>query len=394
MKLPEPRKLPSGSWFIQLRLGGESIPVTAETKKECIDQARLIKAEYLAGKREVKRSDGKTLAQASKEYIDRRRDIKLDSTLSGYEKITRNYFQEIINLPLTKITWEVMANEISRECGRTSSRGQKLSAKTIRNAVGFYSSVLAENGIEFSRDFALPEQKRKPIQLPTAEEVYGAVKGTAIELPCLLAMWLTMSISEIRGLTKSKSIYNGQISIVETVVDIDGKPVRKEGGKEELRSRTQTIPPYIQQLIDAVDGDVICPLTSQATNKRLQRLLEKAGVKPISFHKLRHISASTMALLNIPSNYAQEKGGWKTDNIMKSVYTHTFTEGRQDADRKMDSLFSEIITGEKKETIEITISADAYNALLEMANKTKLSLSETVEALIQNQNANAFANAG
>lgn len=394
MKVPEPRKLPSGSWFIQLRLNGESIPVTADTKKECLDQARLIKAEYLAGKREIKHSDGKTLKQACQEYIDRRRNIKLDTTLAGYEKITRNYFQEIIDLPLTKITWEVMSKEISRECSRTSARGQKLSAKTIINAFGFYSSVLAENGIEFNRDFALPELKRKPIQLPSAEEVYGAVKGTAIELPCLLAMWLTMSISEIRGLTKSKSIYNGQISIVETVVDVDGKAIRKEGGKEELRSRTQTIPPYIQGLIDAVDGDVICPLSSQATNKRLQRLLEKAGVRPVSFHKLRHISASTMALLNIPSNYAQEKGGWKTDHVMKGVYTHTFTAGRQDADRKMDSLFSEIITGEKKETIEITISADAYNALMEMANKEKMTLGEAVESLINNQNANEFANVG
>ena len=68
MKVPEPRKLPSGSWFIQLRLNGESIPVTAETKKECLDQARLIKAEYLAGKREIKHSDGKNPTLAMKGF--------------------------------------------------------------------------------------------------------------------------------------------------------------------------------------------------------------------------------------------------------------------------------------------------------------------------------------
>lgn len=394
MKVPEPRKLPSGSWFIQLRLGGESIPVTAETKNECRDQARLIKAEYLAGKREIKKPDGKTLRQACKEYIQRRVGRVSPSTIPGYEKILRNYFQSILDYPLSKITWEVMDKAISEECRRTSRRGKPLAPKTIGNAFGFYSSVLSENNITFDRDFTLPELKRKPVQLPSAEEVYGAVKGTAIELPCLLAMWLTMSISEIRGLTKSKSIYNGQISIMETIVDVDGKPIRKEGGKEELRSRTQTIPPYIQGLIDAVDGDVICPLSSQATNKRLQRLLEKAGVRPVSFHKLRHISASTMALLDIPSNYAQEKGGWKTDHVMKSVYTHTFTAGRQDADRKMDSLFSEIITGEKKKAIEITVSEDAYKALSEMATQEKKTIGEIVEALLQSENANAFANAG
>ena len=51
MKVPEPRKLPSGSWFIQLRLGGESIPVSSTSKQVCIKEAQAIKAEYLAGKR-------------------------------------------------------------------------------------------------------------------------------------------------------------------------------------------------------------------------------------------------------------------------------------------------------------------------------------------------------
>lgn len=51
MKLPEPRKLPSGNYFIQLRLGGESIPVTEPNRAACIREARAIKAEYLAGKR-------------------------------------------------------------------------------------------------------------------------------------------------------------------------------------------------------------------------------------------------------------------------------------------------------------------------------------------------------
>ena len=63
----------------------------------------------------------------------------------------------------------------------------------------------------------------------------------------------------------------------------------------------------------------------------------------MSFHKLRHLSASVMAMLNIPLNYAQDKGGWKTDHTMQAVYTHTFQEGRRQADSKMNNYFENII---------------------------------------------------
>ena len=51
MKVPEPRKLKSGTWFIQMRLSGESIPVSAPTRTECIKQAEKIKADYRNGQR-------------------------------------------------------------------------------------------------------------------------------------------------------------------------------------------------------------------------------------------------------------------------------------------------------------------------------------------------------
>lgn len=378
MKLPKPIKLKSGTWFIQLRLNGVSIPVTGRTEKECRDAARVIKSEYMAGKRIYKPSE-KTLRQASQEYIDRRKGRVSPTTIEGYEKHLRNYFQSVLDLPLQKITWDVFDAELSRECNRISKRGKPLAPKTIKSAFEFYHSVLKENGITFEKGFVLPEVKPAPIQLPSAEEVYEAVKGSSIELPCLLAMWLTLTISEIRGLTKSKSIFKGQISIMETVVDVDGKPVRKEGGKEVKRARTQDIPPYIQTLIDQVEGDVIWPVSSKATNKRLQLLLEKAGVRKISFHKLRHISASTMAMLNIPSNYAQEKGGWKTDQVMKQVYTHTFTDARKAADRKMDDRFEEIIFGEKKATIEVTVKPETAKALNDLSEKLGKTIGEILD---------------
>ena len=137
-------------------------------------------------------------------------------------------------------------------------------------------------------------------------------------------------------MTKSKSIRDGKLYIVETVVTVDGASVRMTGDKEPDRPRVFDITPRIQTLIDAIDGDIIEPRSAHALNQRFQRLLRNAGQPEMSFHKLRHVAATVMAEENIPTNVAQERGGWKTDDTMKKVYIHTFTEARKTADEKVN----------------------------------------------------------
>lgn len=63
----------------------------------------------------------------------------------------------------------------------------------------------------------------------------------------------------------------------------------------------------------------------------------------MTFHDLRHESASIMALLRVPDKYALERGGWKSDKVMKKVYTHTFSDERQKVDNIIDGYFEELI---------------------------------------------------
>lgn len=349
MKVPEPRKLPSGTWFIQLRLGGESIPVSALTRKDCIRQAQAIKAEHLVH-RKPKISAALTLREAMTEHIEKKRAGLDASTVQGYEKIRDQYFQQIMDLPLKKITVDVINDAIYAEESRVSRRKKPLSANTINKAWALISSVLRRNHIALEEAPDLPEIKKKPVEILSFEQIYPAVKGSTIELECLLAARLSLSMSEIRGLTKSKSIRDGKLTVCETVVDIGGMPVRKDHAKEPERVRTMPIPDYIQTLIDAVDGDVICDKSSQTINKRYQRLLEKAGLPKSSFHKLRHTYASEGARLQIQQEILQEGGGWKTSHTMKRVYTHTFKQERLTAEKRMDDYYGDIIKNAKNES--------------------------------------------
>ena len=44
-------------------------------------------------------------------------------------------------------------------------------------------------------------------------------------------------------------------------------------------------------------------------------------------------------MLRIPDKYAEERGGWSSDNVMKRVYTHTFSDERMAVDQKIDAYF-------------------------------------------------------
>lgn len=69
---------------------------------------------------------------------------------------------------------------------------------------------------------------------------------------------------------------------------------------------------------------------------RVYSLMHETGYD-ITFHKLRHAFATTLNDLGIPSNYIQKLGGWSTDNVMKSVYTHTTTAKETEYQNKIDA---------------------------------------------------------
>ncbi len=340
MKVPEPRKLDSGTWFIQLRLNGVSVPVSASSEKECRRAAELIKAEHRAGKRTVQKPDNDTtLAQAIDKYIKSRKNRLKDRSVEQYEYIRDHRFQAIMQLPLSKITNSKLDKALEEELQKPSRKGGDISPKTVKDAYMLIASVLHKYAPGINTDVDLPEIQRTFPELIPPDDIFKAVKGTDIELPCLLAMWLSLSMSEIRGLTKSKSIRKNKLYIVETVVDVKGQPVRKTGGKEETRPRVFDIPPYLKKLLNSVDGDIIEPRSGHAVYMRFQKVLEQAGLPKMKFHALRHINASIMADIGIPSVIAQERGGWKTDNTMKMVYTHTFDSSRRSADKRIDKYF-------------------------------------------------------
>lgn len=339
-------KLPSGNWRCRVSYTGKDgkrhvESFTARTKKE---------AEYAASEFEMRKefmSDSRnwTLKEAVDAYIDLKRHALSPTTIQGYEKIRDQNFRGIMNLPLKKISNDVMHKAVIDELNRKPARRKAatMSVKSVKNAYGLiHSAIVRYNpGAVYTIDF--PKTPRRIRSLPSPEQVYAAVRGTSMELPVLLAMWLSFTESEIRGLTKSKSIDGDYITIREVVITIKGYDVRKEMAKEETRNRRHRMPARIKELIDQVDGDVIVPFGTSYFLKGLKTYMRNAGLPEITFHDLRHINATLMASLRIPDKYAQERGGWKTDYVMKTVYTEVFSEERIRVDDIIDGYFDRFV---------------------------------------------------
>lgn len=334
------------------------ISVTSSSTKEAERIKSQVKVDLAENKKRTIRNI--TLYEAIDEYIESRDELERSpTTVQDYKVIQKNAFQDIMFLPLAELDADTLQDAVKIEAKRPSRKRtvnpKPISAKRLKNEWGLVSSTLKKYRPDIdTASIELPQCYDRVVELPSAEKVISIVKGTDIELAVLLAAWLSFSISEIRGLTKSKSISEdgNYIRINEVMVTVDNKPVVKEIAKNPTRNRKHRIPEYIKTLIDQVGGDYLVPMSGIKVYKKWIKLQKANGMSPITFHDLRHLNASVMAVLRIPDKYAQERGGWKTDDVMKKVYTQTFSEERVKVDDKMDSYFNDLVYNNTDEDTE------------------------------------------
>lgn len=366
------KKLPSGVYRCQAydrTVNGKRIykSFTASTKKE----AEFLAAQFQLEKKEKQKAvNDMTVREAIDAYIDSREYLNLSpTTIQDYKCIKRFAFKDIMDMKLEDLDETILQEAVNMESRRQCTRksGKTISAKRLRNEWGLLSSTIhkyAPGLRNITGIIELPRIEERVPELIPAEVLLPAIVGTDIELAVLLAAWLSFTMSEVRGLTKSKSISGDYIRIAEVTVVVDGKDVTKSIAKNKYRNRTHRIPPYIRRLIDKVDGDRLVPLSEAALYNKWIRFLNNNGFQHMTFHDLRHLNASVMAMLRIPDKYAQDRGGWKTDYVMKKIYTQTFPEARVQVDDKIDSYFDNIIRPEQKD-----IDMEKYNAWLNLFDK-------------------------
>lgn len=322
MKVPQARKLPSGTWFIQLRLGGESIPVTGRTEKECKDRATLIKAEHRAtsGTRAATGGD-MTLREACQKHIDRKeRAGRSPSTIRGYDIIARTCFKDYMDKRVDSIrSWQAVYD----------AEAARVSPKTMANAWAFLrAAVKTECKITLPdvETVALERHEHAFLEPEQVKAFVAAIKGHKYEIPMLLALSSWRS-SEIMALDWCN------VDLEHSRIKVQGAVVRDKHNKAAEKAKNKTLEstryvpifmPELRAALEAVE-DKTGKVVTAAPNtiyRAINRVCRDNGFPEVGTHGLRHSFASLAYSLGVPIKVTMQIGGWSDYNTMLKIYTH------------------------------------------------------------------------
>lgn len=332
-RLPTPQKLPSGMWRCQIMVGGKRVSVVDETPGVAQAKAVALRAGLIE---EKKSGPSMTVGQAIDQYIESKDAVLSPSTVAGYRRVRKNALQDLMTVKLSDLTQEGVQRAVNK-------MARIKSPKSVRNAHGLLSAVLAEYRPDMILRTTLPQKQKYDVSIPTdddIERIIAAAKGTELELPVLLAIWLGLRASEIRGITWD-CVSGDTIHIRQAIVEGESGPVIK-GTKTYSGDRKLRLPAYLLELISKQPrtDDYIVHMSGQALYKRFSRMCEKAGLQHYRFHDLRHANASIMLALGVPDKYAMERMGHATNNMLKTVYQHTMRSKQNEVADVVDNYFS------------------------------------------------------
>lgn len=322
-------KLPSGSYRIVQMVNGKRYRITVDHRPTQAEALRLIAEEL--DKNVI--SNDMPFERACTAYIDAKSNVVSASTIRGYESVIRQISGDFKRLKLSEIDRVLFQREVN-------TYAIDHAPKSVRNLSGFISAVLRFYGLNVASP-RLPQKEKKEPYIPTEEEVraiLAELKGSKYEVPILLA---TMGLrrSEICALTMD-DLKGNTLTISKAKVQDRNKNWVIKTTKTTSSTREIKIPDYLADLIQEkglYDGH------PELIYRTLTETQEKLGIQHFPLHKLRHFYASYLHDLGYSDKQIQELGGWKTDQIMKTVYAHAMhmDDARQNVANDMGKLFPE-----------------------------------------------------
>lgn len=265
-----------------------------------------------------------TLLSACHGYIETKSNLLSVTSIRGYESVIRQIKADFGNNLICNITKPMLQANIN-EYALTRS------PKTVRNYGRFIMAVMSYYGCRID-GIVFPQKKKKEPYIPTEGEVsaiFEAVRGSKYEVPLLLS-GMGLRRSEICALLPSDLSDDNVLTVNKAKVqDKNGVWIIKETKTTES-TRTIVLPDYLADLIrkkGLYNGH------PELIYRKLVETEKKLGIPHFALHKMRHFCMSYLHNLGYSDKQIQEIGGYKSNSILRTVYTHAME--LEKAKRKM-----------------------------------------------------------
>lgn len=338
VKVPEPRRLPSGKWFIQLRLQGRSISITEESRAKCVAKARAIKSGIMdAG--DPSKASTRTLGQIIDYFLESHEGVLSPSTMRGYKGIRKRFLQPEMKKSYNAINWQAGCNREAR----------RYSTKSMRNYWGFVSTALAYSKLPVPQ-VDLPKVQSKPGEYLTHDQILVFLKeieGTEFELAALLGLH-SLRRSEIAAVTW------GDLDVEKETITVSGAAVYDENNdviqkKTNKNASSQRVIPFLIPRLKEVilsagpRADLSVPVLYYRPNwigESVNRACRNAGLPLIGAHGLRRSFASLAYHLGLDERTIMRLGGWSDWTTMHKLYIRISQDVDQTAKTAFQSFFT------------------------------------------------------
>jgi len=208
---------------------------------------------------------------------------------------------------------------------RMQKTPRALKPKTVKNYIGFLSSVFTYAGLTLP-DYEIPEGEQTDIYVPTDAEIQvliEATRDTDMFVPILLAAFGPLRRGEICALTYPRDFDGNVIHVKYAMAKKDNKFIIKTP-KNKTSNRFIQMPSWVISEIETAER--VTDLTPDNITQKFPHILRRAGLPKFRFHDLRHYCVSTLHAQGIPDAYIMQRGGWATDAVLKRVYRHTLAD--------------------------------------------------------------------
>lgn len=338
MKVPKAHRLESGTWYIQMRLGGGSQYVTGRTEKECTRKAELLKAEHRNALRDASLASAGTLDAALEDYIASRKNVLSPSTVAGYGTIRRTRFQAYMNQKIDRINYQKMVNAEARLCG----------SKTLYNAFALVASAVEFAGLPRPK-VTLPQVVHNEHAFLDADQIPAfleAIKNQPVELAALLGLH-GLRRSEIIGMEWK------DVDLKKNLLHVRGSVVRNENNEfvkkatNKNKSSRRTVPIIIPRLAELLEetpaAERTGPIVHGYPNKiwqNVNKACRAAGLPEVGTHGLRHSAVSLAYHQGIPPMETMRIFGYSDTTTMTRIYTHLAQSDLTAATDKLKAFYS------------------------------------------------------